>query len=597
MINDSGRSVSVWMQTAELPVRPPLRSDVDADVCVVGGGIAGVSTAYMLARKGMRVVVLDDGAVGGGATCRTTAQLASALDDRLYLLERRLGERRARLAAQSHVAAIDMIESIVQREGIDCEWRRVDGYLFLPAEHALEGADLIEREIKAAKRAGLSVTRAARAPIKRYDTGLCLRFRRQAQMHPLKYLGGLALALESAGGRIYENTKAVKIRGGADARVETADGHTVRADAIVVATNTPVNDWVRVHTKQAAYRTYVLGLRVERGAVPYALYWDGCWTNEDASYHYVRLTPGPSGAEFGEGPEPRYDVLLVGGEDHKTGQADDYEARFARLEAWARVVFPEAKGVLYRWSGQVIEPADGIAFIGRNTMDAENMYIATGDSGQGMTHGMIAGMLLTDLIRGKENPWTDLYDPGRSVASGAGTYWSENLNVAKQYAGWFSGGDVDSVEKIAPGSGAVMRRGLRKVAVYRGVDGSVTELSATCTHLGCIVRWNDAEKSWDCPCHGSRYDPQGRVINGPAIKALNVEKEGRRGGRPGEEAERGRDRVGQGRRPGVDERPVGAGERAGQVESLIREEPPGRRADAGGVGGVANEPRRERGEE
>jgi glycine/D-amino acid oxidase-like deaminating enzyme/nitrite reductase/ring-hydroxylating ferredoxin subunit len=520
--NDSGISQSVWMRTAVVPDRPPLREDVSADVCIVGAGIAGLTTAYMLARKGVKVIVLDDGPIGGGATGRTTAHLASALDDRYFMLEERLGEKHARLAAESHAAAINAIEAIVRREGIDCDFKRVDGYLLVPPSRALEGADLVEKEFKAARRAGLKVRREVRAPLRGYNTGLCLRFREQAQFHPLKYLAGLARGIESAGGIIHTRTHAARIRGGADARVITSDGRRVRCDAIVVATGTPVNNRVRIHTRQAPYRTYVVAMWTPRGAIEEALYWDGFWSDKDESYHYVRVQRGPEDAYPGEDPEAMYDLLIVGGSDHKTGQAHDFEERFARLEEWARVRFPEAQGTVYRWSGQVYEPVDGMAYIGRNPGGAENVFIATGDSGNGMTHGTIAGMLLTDLIRGIDNPWKDLYSPSRSAAGAAGAWWSENLNVARQYRAWLGRGEVDSAEKIAPGTGAVIRRGLRKVAVYRAPDGALTECSATCPHMKAVVTWNAAEKTWDCPAHGSRFDPRGRCIAGPANVNLRV---------------------------------------------------------------------------
>jgi Rieske Fe-S protein len=210
----------------------------------------------------------------------------------------------------------------------------------------------------------------------------------------------------------------------------------------------------------------------------------------------------------------------VGGEDHKTGQADDAEQRFSRLEAWARERFPISGPRAYAWSGQIMEPVDSLAFIGRNPGDADNVFIATGDSGNGMTHGTIAGMLITDLILGKKNPWASLYDPSRITIKAVPDFAKENLNVAAQYADLVTGGEIASVEQLPRDSGAIMRRGIQKVAVYRDAQGVVHERSAVCTHLGCIVQWNHTEKTWDCPCHGSRFAPLGEVLNGPAIKGL-----------------------------------------------------------------------------
>jgi Rieske Fe-S protein len=211
----------------------------------------------------------------------------------------------------------------------------------------------------------------------------------------------------------------------------------------------------------------------------------------------------------------------VGGEDHKTGQADDAAERFARLEAWTRERFPQATAFDYRWSGQVMEPVDSLAFIGRNPGDHSNVYVATGDSGNGMTHGTIAGMLITDLIAGRENPWAALYDPARVTVEAIKAFAAENINVVKQFKDLVTPGEVPDATAIPPGHGAVIRRGAAKIAVARGEDGTVRELSAVCTHLGCIVQWNSIEQTWDCPCHGSRFATDGRVINGPAIKPLS----------------------------------------------------------------------------
>ncbi|HEX8650502.1 MAG TPA: FAD-dependent oxidoreductase [Pyrinomonadaceae bacterium] len=516
MQGDSGNTVSIWMATADVPSgSSALAEDTRADVCVVGAGIAGMTTAYLLAREGKSVVVLDDGPVGAGMTERTTAHLSNAIDDRYYEIERLHGERGARLTAASHTAAIDRIEQIVTDEGIDCDFERLDGFLFTGAHRSKKELD---DELKAAHRAGIDgVERVRRAPIEAFDTGAALRFPRQGQFHPLKYLAGLARAIRRDGGRIYTETHASKIEGGDNARIETENGATVSARWVVVATNTPVNDLFAIHTKQAPYLTYVIGARVARGTVPKALYWDTL-----DPYHYVRIqSMAEEGEARGAGDEGRgYDVLIVGGEDHKTGQKHDAKRRYARLEKWARKRFPVMEEIEFRWSGQVMETIDGVAFIGRNPLDAPNVMIATGDSGMGMTHGTIAGILLTDLIIGRENEWATLYDPSRLTLRAAGEFAKENLNVAAQFTDYVTPGEVDSVEGIAPGEGAIIRRGLTKVAAYRDESGKVHEVSAVCRHLGCIVAWNANEKSWDCPCHGSRYDARGHVFNGPANSDL-----------------------------------------------------------------------------
>jgi glycine/D-amino acid oxidase-like deaminating enzyme/nitrite reductase/ring-hydroxylating ferredoxin subunit len=502
MKSDSGATTSIWMATKAMPSQPTLTEDTRADVCVVGAGIAGMTTAYLLARSGKSVVVLDDGPIGGGMTGRTTAHLVTALDDRYFELEKLHGEKGAKLAAESHAASIDQVERIVTEEKIECEFERLDGYLFVPPG---ESKDVLDRELEAAHRAGLTdIEIVARAPIESYDTDTALRFPRQAQFHPLKYLAGLAHAIKRDGGRIYTQTHASKIEGGDTALIETSHAWVVTADSVVVATNTPVNDLVAIHTKQSAYLTYVIGARVPSGSVARALFWD-----TPHPYHYIRV-------ESADG----YDVLISGGEDHKSGQKDDANVRFAALERWTRTRFPMMTEIEFRWSGEVMEPIDGLAFIGRNPMDHDNVFIATGDSGNGMTHGTIAGMLITDLIIGKENAWAALYDPSRKTLRSLGKFVKENINVAEQYGDIVTRGEVDTTDEIVPGKGAIIRRGLKKIAAYKDEAGNVHELSAVCRHLGCIVDWNSLEKTWDCPCHGSRYDALGRVIMGPANNDL-----------------------------------------------------------------------------
>jgi glycine/D-amino acid oxidase-like deaminating enzyme/nitrite reductase/ring-hydroxylating ferredoxin subunit len=492
------------MATASIPDKPPLTADMRVDVCIVGAGIAGLTTAYGLAREGKSVLVLDDGPIAGGETSRTTAHLTAVLDSRYAELEELHGPEAARLLADSHTAAIDRIEEIVGREKIDCDFQRVDGYLVVPPGESL---DIILAEMAAAQRAGLTAVQAVdTVPYRGFEFGPALRFPMQAQFHVLRYLKGLARAIEERGGKIFARTAVREFVDGHPARIRTENDVTVLADAVVVATNSPVNDRVTMHTKQAAYRTYVIGARVPRGAVPAILLWD----TQDP-YHYVRVQPSRADVDF--------EILIVGGEDHKTGQADDAPERYARLEAWARERFEMIQDIEYQWSGQVMEPVDGVAFIGRNP-GSDNLYIVTGHSGNGMTYGTIAGMLLPDLVQERPNSWADLYDPARKSLRAAGTFLKETANMVAQYRDVVSGGDVDSVDEIARGSGAILRRGLHKVAVYRDEQGELHERSATCTHLGCIVRWNAGERSWDCPCHGSRFTPDGQVLNGPALKPL-----------------------------------------------------------------------------
>jgi glycine/D-amino acid oxidase-like deaminating enzyme/nitrite reductase/ring-hydroxylating ferredoxin subunit len=498
---EHARHESVWAATVKMPVHSSLQVDVHADVAIVGAGIAGLTTAYLLTQAGESVVLLDDGELASGMTGVTTAHLTNAIDDRYFEIERLHGTEGARLAADSHTTAISRIETIIRKEQIDCDFERLNGYLFLAPG---QGPDLLDIELAAARRAGLeSVTKLERAPLEPFDTGPCLRFPHQAQFHPLKYLAGLAKAIQRDGGLIFTKTHADEIAGGSPCEIKVGK-KMVTADSVVVATNSPINDLMALHTKQAPYMSYVIGARVPRGTVHKALYWDAL-----DSYHYIRLYD----------IDDDHEILIVGGEDHKSGQADDTQERHARLEAWARDRFPQMGAVEFVWAGQLMEPVDGLAFIGRNPHD-KNVFVVTGDSGQGMTHGTIAGLLLTDLILGVENPWEKLYDPSRISIRAAGEFLEETINMAAQFGDWFGKGDAESEEDIENGTGAVLRRGLSMVACYRDEHGALHEHSAVCNHLGCIVHWNFADKTWDCPCHGSRFDKLGKVINGPANRDL-----------------------------------------------------------------------------
>ncbi len=503
----SGQNPSFWIASAETPRFTKLDRDTQTEVLVIGGGIAGLTSAYFLLKSGKKVTLIEDGFLGSGESGRTTAHLTAALDDRYYYLENIFGEKAAALAAESHTVAISAIENIVQTEHIDCDFTRLNGYLFL---HPSDKPSHLEKEFEAVQKAGLDVSMCNTMP--GIGTVRCIEFRNQAQFHIVKYLSGLAKAISALGGVIYTETHAEKI----DNKGATTNGFRISAEHIVVATNSPVNDIVTMHTKQHAYRTYVIAGKVKKGVLPYALWWDtgnadSKWISEP--YHYVRL----------EQYDEDYDLLIVGGEDHKTGQADaehsPEEHRYAKLEDWARKLFPALEEIRYRWSGQVLEPVDSLGFMGKNPGD-DNIYIITGDSGNGMTHTTIGAMIVRDLITGVKNRWTSLYDPARITFRTAGDYISETGNMASQYLDWVLPADLHNAETLQPGQGAIISHGLRKLAAYRDDDGTLRTFSAVCPHLGCIVRWNGDEKSFDCPCHGSRFSCDGTVVNGPATDNL-----------------------------------------------------------------------------
>ena len=502
-----GASLSLWMATADVPPLAPLADAPGAQVCIVGAGIAGLTTAYRLLREGRSVLVLDERGLAGGQTARTTGHLCNALDDRFFELERLHGAQGARAAAASHAAAVDWIEGICREEGIDCDFARVDGYLVQGLGEMRAG--ILDREYEAAVRAGVDCERVPGAPGALAVFGDALRFRNQARFHALRYQAGLLRAIERMGGRV-RRASVTQVHGGREAGVSTREGRRLRSDAVVVATHVPFNDRLTIHTKQAAYRSYVIALRIGAGTVPDALVWDTL-----DPYHYVRVAQ-VAGTHW----------LLVGGEDRKVGQDDTPRVHEAALERWARDHFPMAGEVGYCWSGQIIEPVDALAFIGRNPGLADNVYVVTGDSGNGLTHGTLAGLILPDLMAGREpthagQRWDQLYAANRKNLHAADTYLRENLNFVPYYGELLGDGDIQEPEQLAPGEGAVLLDGLHRVAAYRDDQGQLHLHSAVCPHLGCVVHFNASECSWDCPCHGSRFDAHsGARLNGPADRGL-----------------------------------------------------------------------------
>ena len=506
----SGHNISLWVDTT-LPIKySKLGQSLETEIVIVGGGLAGLSVGYCLSKAGKKVVILEDGFLGSGETGRTTAHITNALDDRYYEIQRIHGKEAASLAAASHTSAINFIAETVNAENIDCDLQQVDGYLF---PHAADENKTINKEYIATQESGLdTVLLESGAPGIQDQEGPFLVFKDQRQFHPLKYLKGLAEAIVKNGGQIYTESRVDEV---SKTGVKLKDLE-VKAEHIVVTTNTPFNDWVTMHTKQYAYRSYVITALIPKNSLQPALWWDtgdptSTWISQP--YHYARI--------YGYNDEN--DVLIVGGGDHKTGQADaekiPEEERYYEIRSWAKKHFPMIGKEIYKWSGQVMEPVDALAFIGRNPGD-KNIYIATGDSGNGMTHCSIAGMLLSDLILQKDNPWEKLYDPSRLMLHSLGDYLHEAGNMAAQYADFITAGDLISTKDLEAGKGAIISHGLNKIAVYKDDQGLVKAYSAICPHLGCVLQYNSDEKSFDCPCHGSRFTTEGKLINGPAMTDL-----------------------------------------------------------------------------
>jgi glycine/D-amino acid oxidase-like deaminating enzyme/nitrite reductase/ring-hydroxylating ferredoxin subunit len=473
------------------------------DVAVVGAGITGLTAATLLKAAGKTVAVLDAQRVAEGVTGYTTAHLTEVIDASFGTLRSHFGEDGGRLALQAARSALERIAGFVRERGIDCDFRRLPGFYYT---EDTKRAEDVREEYEAARRLGLRATLTEDVPLP-FPVAAAIRFDDQARFHVRRYLLPLLKAIPGEGSHVFEETRVVDVDDGAPCRVETESG-TVTAEDVVVATHVPLNKFF-IQTKLAHYRSYVLACRVD-GPVPDGLFWD-----DEDPYHYLRAQEAD-----------RDTLLIVGGEDHKTGQEDDTEGRFRSLLDYARARF-DVRAVPFRWSAQVAEPVDGLAFIGRNT-GSSHVYVATGYSGTGMTFGTLAAMISSDLILGRDNPWARLFDATRvKPVAGAKEFVRENVDFPKHLvADRLKKAEGDSYLDVGRGEGKLVEVNGRKVAAYRDGSGVVQALDPVCTHMGCLVQFNDAEKSWDCPCHGSRFDTRGEVINGPAVKPLPPAEEG-----------------------------------------------------------------------
>jgi glycine/D-amino acid oxidase-like deaminating enzyme/nitrite reductase/ring-hydroxylating ferredoxin subunit len=494
-------SRSLWMDLPPIDV-PSLTGSMTTDVLVIGAGIAGLSTAYELALRGRKVTVVDRGRLARGMSARTSAHLAFELDDYYYELIKVRDVEAARTYYESQSAAVDRIQEITIDEGIDCDFVRVDGF-FVPATE--DDVELLRKELTASLQAGFPDAEWLERGPGPWSNHPAIRYPRQARFHPLKYLYGLVAVLRARGVEVYGHTPIDALEEGDDTVLaRCADSRSITANAVVVATNSPFHLGVPVHTKQAPYRTYVIAANVPKDSVPDALVWDTL----EPGYHYVRIQPG----------EER-DVLILGGEDHKTGEEHDQNDRFARLEAWGRSLVPAMGEVTHRWSGQVMEPADYVPFIGRSPQH-ERVWLVTGDSGEGLTTGVTASLILCEQVNGGEHPWGKLYEPSRKMLHGLKEYLTENLDAARHWAAHLTGGEIESLDRLAPGQGAIAKIDGEAVAAYRTPEGDLRLYSAACTHFGCVVRWNGFERCWDCPCHGSQFSVDGEPLQGPAHRPL-----------------------------------------------------------------------------
>jgi len=526
----SGETDPVWIHKVpykNIPKFPKLDRDLETDVCIVGAGISGISTAYELVTRGLNVVLIEAREVLSGETGRTSGHLANDLDDGYPEIAKKHGDKGAKMAAESHTWALNRVGEISKQLGIECEYRHLPGYDFSQyprgdKNHASDIRTLIEEGQKA-KELGIATEYKEGFKLKGWEGNVDQRdaviYPAQATFHPTKYLiGVLEFLKRQSNFSCYTNTRCLDViekgmeilgMGHKDVYVKTAGGHTIKCGDAVEATCVPLQK-LSVIAEEEYYRTYCIAARVPKGSIEDALFYDSA-----EEYKYVRLTEC----------DEHNDYLVVGGGDHKVGQGDTI-APFQELEEWTRARFPQTKSVDYKWSGQIFEPVDYMAFIGKN-QGAKHTYIVTGDSGNGLTHGVLAGKLIADEITGEPNPWSSLYNPKRlaSIAKSLPSMLSHDLQINAQYKRFLET-DITDIEDLVPGEGGVLNSKTNKpLAVYKDEGGQIHKFSALCPHMKGVVCWNSAEKSWDCPVHGSRFSKDGVQLCGPAKMGLNPESE------------------------------------------------------------------------
>ena len=492
----SNPTTSFWKATSAATCFPALDRDLETDVAIIGGGITGIMAADLLSRAGKRVVVLEAMCIGLGTTGHATGNLHVTVDEMMCQVRKKWDKETARLVAVSRQATIDALERRVDETGISCGFIRCPHYLYPTGS---KPAEQIGEEHRTLTEAGIPASLTDEVPLP-FSAGTALRIENQAQFHPLLFVQGLAEYSRSDGCMIFENSKVIEIDD-ANGTVVTTSGR-VRAGAIFVATHTP-KGFDPVQAELGPYREYGIAAPLD-GQLPPGIF----WSVEETSVSLRSC----------EMNDKKY--LMVIGEKHKTGQHREDVDYFGKVEQFAQSHF-RVPPMEYRWSAQNYRPADLLPFIGRSALG--NRYIATGFGTNGLLYGPLAAAIVTDLILGRKNPLIDLFKPTRfTPVKSAKDFLSENLNVAKQYARDFlTHGDLKQMKDIAPDEGALVDVD-GTVAVYRDGEGDFTLLSPLCTHLGCKVHWNSMEKSWDCPCHGSRFNCGGEVLEGPAVAPLQL---------------------------------------------------------------------------
>jgi glycine/D-amino acid oxidase-like deaminating enzyme/nitrite reductase/ring-hydroxylating ferredoxin subunit len=499
----AGAHESWWIASTKQTSYPPLPDGVEADVVVLGSGIAGITTAYALALEGRDVVLLDAGRVAEGVTGHTTAKVSVGHNLVYADLADRFDAATAEGYARSQSEALQWLCDTVEREQINCELERLPSLVYT---ESADEREKVEAEVEAATTAGLPATLVTDVPLP-YDVIAGVRLEDQAQFHPRRYLLALVERIVELGGRVYEQTRAVDVESGSPCIVRTDRG-TVRATEVVVATHYPFLDRGLLFARLAQYRDAVVAFPVDAERAPKVMAIST--GSEDGGTHSVRTAPYRDGKR----------LLIVTGGQYKTGTTTDVESAYEDIASWARDRFDVGEPA-FRWSTQDASSVDRLPYVGRLPLSGDHIWVATGFSAWGMTGGTMSAMILTDLLQGRNNPWAELYDPSRIDPRAAGSkFLTENLEVAKELVKGKLHTDISGPDELSPGEAGIYRRGVGLCAAFRDQDGVVHAVKAACTHLGCTVRFNDAERSWDCPCHGSRFGLDGSVLHGPAVKPL-----------------------------------------------------------------------------
>ncbi len=499
-------TTSLWIDSAPLPAWPALDRDPKVDVVVIGGGITGITAAYLLKRAGLTVALLERERCAGVDTGLTTAHLTSVIDRRLHELVEKFDASAARAVWDGGAAAIDEIVRLIRERDIGCGFRWVPGYLHAPLTKPSGDGPAqqeLEREALTAEQLGIPVTREPLVP---FAGRPGLKFPNQAVFHPRHYVGELLRRIPGGGSHVYEHTAAGEVT--ENPLAVKAGGHRIECGYLVVATHNPVMGHTPLvpatffQTKLALYTSYAVAAKVPLGFLPEASFWD-----TGNPYYYLRVNRSDG-----------HDLAIFGGEDHKTGQEADTAAAYRRLEERFKALVPEAR-VTHRWSGQVLETGDGLPYIG-DIVDRQ--FVATGFGGNGMTFGTLGAMMAVDAVLKRKNPWQELFDVHRKKISGsAWHYLKENIDYPYYMArNALTPASTEGLNAVERNTGKILSLNGKKVAAYRDAHGKVTLCSPVCTHLRCIVGWNGAEQTWDCPCHGARFKPTGEVISGPAEEPL-----------------------------------------------------------------------------